>query len=129
MAPFERVVKQCPETTFIGHGPGFWAHISKDGKYLESYYPEGPILPIGDVLRMLRDYPNLHADLSANSARNALSRDKGFGKEFLLEFQDRLLFARDEFNDNLYRLLIDFDLPKEVLNKILAVNAMKLLSY
>ncbi|HOV64673.1 MAG TPA: hypothetical protein PLG43_12415, partial [Spirochaetia bacterium] len=40
---FERVLVACPETIFIGHAPGFWSHISGDGKYAESYYPQGPV--------------------------------------------------------------------------------------
>ena len=26
----ERTLQKCPDTTFIGHGPGWWAHISND---------------------------------------------------------------------------------------------------
>ncbi|MBD3305552.1 amidohydrolase family protein [candidate division KSB3 bacterium] len=124
---FERAMQVCPETIFIAHAPGFWSHISQDEKYLESYYPEGPIVPGGAAVRMLRQYPNLYADLSANSARNALTRDREFGKEFLLEFQDRLLFGRDEFTDALQRVLEDFALPPEVLEKIYRTNALKLI--
>ena len=29
----ERALRACPETVFVGHAPGFWAHISADGKH------------------------------------------------------------------------------------------------
>jgi predicted TIM-barrel fold metal-dependent hydrolase len=126
--PFERAIRKCPETIFVGHGPGFWGHISKDKKYLETYYPEGPVVPGGELYRLLRDYPNLYADLSANSALKGLSRDAGIGKEFLLEFQDRLLFARDGFSRSLMELLESYSLPQAVMEKILSGNASTLLS-
>lgn len=126
--PFERAVQKCPETVFIGHGPGFWGHISKDEKYLGTYYPEGPVVPGGELYRLLRDYPNLYADLSADSALNGLSRDARVGKEFLLEFQDRLLFARDCFSRSLKELLESYSLPQAVMEKILSGNASTLLS-
>ncbi|MBN2552637.1 MAG: amidohydrolase family protein [Spirochaetales bacterium] len=126
--PFERAVQRCPETVFIGHGPGFWGHISKDDKFLETYYPEGPVVSGGELYRLLRSYPNLYADLSADSARNGLNRDARVGREFLLEFQDRLLFARDCFSNSLLELLDSYSLPESALNKILSGNATALLS-
>ena len=126
--PFERAVQKCPETVFIGHGPGFWGHISNDEKYLETYYPEGLVVPGGELYRLLRDYPNLYADLSADSALKGLSRDARVGAEFLFEFQDRLLFARDCFSRNLMELLESYSLPQVVTEKILSGNASTLLS-
>ncbi|UCF97878.1 MAG: amidohydrolase family protein [Spirochaetaceae bacterium] len=126
--PFERALRNCPETVFIGHGPGFWGHISKDQKCLKTYYPEGPVIPGGELYRLLREYPNLYADLSADSARNGLSREPRVGKEFLLEFQDRLLFARDCFTGSLMELLESFSLPPEVMERILSGNARALLA-
>ena len=64
---FERAVSACPETTFIAHAPGFWAHISGDGRFEKETYPEGPVLPGGKAVKMLREYTNLYADLSAKA--------------------------------------------------------------
>ncbi|HHE72141.1 MAG TPA: hypothetical protein ENL34_07690 [Chloroflexi bacterium] len=122
----EHAVEACPDTVFIGHAPGFWAHISNDDLYLHQAYPTGPVVPGGKVVEMLRRYPNLYADLSANSARNALRRDLAFGCDFVLEFQDRLLYARDDFGDALDVLLEELALPDQVLRKIHAENALKL---
>ncbi|MEM7536425.1 MAG: amidohydrolase family protein [Chloroflexota bacterium] len=126
IAPFERAVQACPETIFIGHAPGFWAHISGDDLYDKVAYPSGPVLPDGKLLQMFRDYPNLYADLSAGSALRALSRDREFSKDFLIEFQDRLLYGRDCFDNRCQELLNGLDLSETVLQKIYADNALRL---
>jgi predicted TIM-barrel fold metal-dependent hydrolase len=123
---FGRAVRACPGTTFVGHAPGFWAHISGDDQAYEVSYPPGPVAPGGKVVQMMRDYPNLYADLSAGSGLNALRRDPSFASEFLIEFQDRLLYARDGFSNELQEFLEGLDLPKEVLVKIYAANALRL---
>jgi hypothetical protein len=125
---FERAVRACPETTFIGHGPGFWAHISGDDQYDKVGYPTGPVVPQGQVVQMLRQYPNLHADLSAGSGLNALRRDPDFGRDFCLEFQDRLLFARDGFDDRLQEFLRSLNLAEGAWAKISSGNALRLVS-
>ena len=118
--------RACPETVFIGHGPGFWAHISADGKYDKEAYPTGPVIPDSDLVQGLRECPNLYCDISAGSGRNALSRDLDFTRDFLTEFQDRVMYGRDFF-DNLHQeLLYSLGLPAEVLDKILCGNALRL---
>ncbi len=124
--PFERAVRACPGTVFIGHAPGFWAHLSGDDQFDKVAYPAGPILPGGKVVTMFRTYPNLYADLSAGSAHRALSRDLAFSKDFLIEFQDRLLYGRDYFDNRMQDLLNALDLPAAALNKIYADNALRL---
>jgi len=123
---FERAVKACPETTFLGHAPGFWAHISGDDQFDKTSYPKGPVIEGGKVLEMLDKYPNLYGDISAGSGNNAISRDREFGKAFIIKYQDRLLYARDYF-DSVHREFIDsLGLDKEVLDKIYYKNALKL---
>jgi predicted TIM-barrel fold metal-dependent hydrolase len=123
---FERAIRACPATAFIGHAPGFWAHISNDGQFDRAVYPEGRVLPGGKVVQMLRQYPNLYADLSATSGLNALKRDPEFALDFLLEFQDRLLYARDCFDNRQQEFLDSLGLPAAVLAKIYAGNALRL---
>ena len=66
-------------------------------------------------------------DMSAGSACRALSRDPAFAKKFLLEFQDRVCYARDYF-DNVHQEFINsLDLPEDVLAKIYAGNAERIL--
>ncbi len=124
--PFERAVRTCPETIFLGHAPGFWSHISGDDRYDKEGYPQGPVLPGGRVVKLLRECPNLYCDLSAGSGHNAMSRDPAFGKEFLLEFQDRVLYARDYFDNVHQEFLNGLGLPKDVLDKIYCGNALRL---
>ncbi|MBN1642093.1 MAG: amidohydrolase family protein [Anaerolineae bacterium] len=124
---FERAIRACPETTFIGHAPGFWAHISGDDQYDKLPYPEGKVMPGGKVVEMLRQYPNLCADLSAGSAYTALHRDLDFALGFCLEFQDRLLFARDYFDGRMQELLDALALTEETRARIYAGNALRLL--
>ena len=122
----ERVLKACPETIFLGHAPGFWSHISGDAFRDKEAYPTGPVAPGGIVPRLLRTYPNLYCDLSAGSGWNALHRDLGFARDFVLEFQDRILYARDYFDTRHQELLNGLRLPPEVLGKIYAGNALRL---
>ncbi len=126
IAAFETAVASCPDTIFIGHAPGFWAHISGDDKAERESYPTGPVVPGGKVIEMFRAYPNLYADLSANSARSAITRDPAFGRDFVLEFQDRLLYARDGFGGELDVILETLDLPDTVMAKVQAGNALRI---
>lgn len=123
---FERAVEACPETIFIGHAPGFWAHLSGDDQFDKVAYPSGPIVPGGKVVEMMRRYPNLYCDISAGSGHRALSRDLAFTREFLIEFQDRVLYGRD-YMDNIHQTLLnELGLEQPVLEKIYSGNALRL---
>lgn len=121
----ERVLRACPETIFLGHAPGFWIHISNDELWKQTNYPppEAKVIEGGRISELLRKYPNLYCDISAGSGCMALRRDPEFAKKFLIEFQDRILYARDYF-DNIHQEFINsLDLTTEVLNKIYHANA------
>ena len=75
---------------------------------------------------MMRHYPNLHADLSACSGQCALDRDRAFALDFLTEFQDRILFGRDSFDNKLMELLEVLGLNETILEKITSGNALRL---
>jgi len=124
---FERAVQKCPETVFIGHAPGFWAHISGDyDPTTGGIYPDGPVTPGGKVQSMVREYPNLYCDISAGSGVRALSRDLNLTKEFIDEFQDRIMYGRDYFDNKQQELLNSLDLSDEILKKVYCENALKL---
>jgi uncharacterized protein len=91
---FGAILKAYPRTRFIAHADAFWANISADYNEQEAY-PTGPIVPGGVSDKLLSDYPNLFADMSANSANNALSRDPAFTRDFLNRHQDKLHFGSD----------------------------------
>jgi predicted TIM-barrel fold metal-dependent hydrolase len=91
---FEAVLKAYPKTKFIGHADAFWANVSADYAN-ESAYPTGKIKRGGITDKLLGDYPNLFADLSANSGNNALSRDPEFTAGFLKRHESKLIFGSD----------------------------------
>lgn len=88
------IAKEYRNTRFIGHANSWWAHISAqvDDKV---GYPDGAIQPGGVTDRLLSDYPNVYGDLSANSGRNALARDKDFARKFLERHRAKLMFGSD----------------------------------
>ncbi len=122
----ERAVIACPETVFIGHGQGWWAHISDDDLFARENYPEAPTRPEGRVPEMLDRYPNMYADLSAQSGVNALRRDEAYGRQFLIDHQDKLLWARDLFDTRLMDHIDKLELPRPVFDKLTYRNARKL---
>src|SRR5262245_9341943 len=123
----ERALERCPETRFLGHAPGFWREISGDADQEPLGYPKGrPVVPGGKILKLLDRYPNLYCDLSAGSGHTALSRDLSFSRKFLIDYQDRVLYGRDQYDNIHQELLKSLELPPEVLAKILAGNALKL---
>ena len=122
----ERAVVACPKTAFIGHGGGFWAHISGDDKFKSERYPQSSPEPGGKVPEMLATYPNLYGDLSARSGFFAITRDEVFGRQFLLDNQDKILFGRDAWDSKLMDTLLKMELPREVFDKITYQTAQRL---
>lgn len=93
---FEKTLQAFPDLKFFGHSPAFWSEISGELTAKEkNAYPKGPVKPGGTLVRLLRQYPNLHGDLSAGSGYNSLIRDPTFTYEFIDEFQDRLMMGLD----------------------------------
>ena len=130
------ILEKFPDVIFVAHGPGWWKHISSQAP--DEIYPKGPIVEEGKVQEIMRNYPNIYADISAYSGLNALKRDVNYAKKFLIEFQDRILYGSDfpclspsgtQFGLN--REHIDFltklKLNEEVIEKILWKNASKIL--
>ncbi|HUB80063.1 MAG TPA: hypothetical protein VMB03_14760 [Bryobacteraceae bacterium] len=74
---FDKILKACPKTIFVGHADLFWANISAEVP-ADRGYPSGPVKKGGLTDRWLSEYANLYADMSANSGNNALSRDPDF---------------------------------------------------
>ena len=129
----EKALQLCPQTTFIGHGPTFWAEIATDGQH--NGYPAGPVKAGGAVVRLMDKYPNLWADLSAGSGYNAITRDTQFGLGFLDRFADKLLFGTDVCEpygaapivDYLKKTYQDKKISEERYSKIMCGNAVSLL--
>ena len=121
----ENMCRLCPDTQFIGHGPGFWLHISGDpDDSSDGYpYPTGLVKPGGRLPELLQKYSNLHCDLSGGSGRGPLERDPEHAKKFITDFQDRIMFGRDEFTGRLLDVLAKIDLADQVLDKVCCRNA------
>jgi predicted TIM-barrel fold metal-dependent hydrolase len=138
MPRLEKLLQSAPDTIIIGHGQGFWAEIAADvTPETKMGYPKGPVTAEGALPRLLRTYPNLYADISANSGYNALTRTPEFGIRFLNEFQDKLLFGTDHTFGRrdlrmphlpyLKGLLAEGKLSKAAYDKITGLNAHRIL--
>lgn len=90
----EKCLREFADLIIIGHGPGWWAAISADDDR-RGGYPDGPIIPTGALDRLLGEYENLYADISAGSGNNALTRDPDFIVGFLERHWRKLLFGTD----------------------------------
>lgn len=91
----EKILKKYPKLKIFGHSQLFWAEMSADvTEENRTGYPTGKIKE-GRISQLLREYPNLYCDVSANSGMNALARDPEFTAKFVEEFSDRLMFGLD----------------------------------
>ncbi len=135
MPQLEQCLIDYPNLQFIGHGPYFWVHISEINKDAQTVsYPTGLISKEGRISYLLRQYPNLSVDLSANSGYNAISRDLDFTQSFLQEFQDRIYFGTDicyegqtfKTAELLITMANENKITSKVLKKIAQENFMKL---
>lgn len=126
-----------PNLKIFGHSAAFWAEISElDLVSDRTGYPKGKVKE-GAVPKLMRRYPNLIGDLSANSGANALIRDPEYAVQFLNEFQDRLCFGMDiclepfENNIKLIPFLLELrdtgKISEEVFRKVAHDNALRIL--
>ncbi len=132
----EGALRRFPALTFLGHSQAFWCEIGPLADVKDRWgYPKGPVRKSGRVVELMRKYPNLMGDLSANSGFNAVSRDETFGLEFFEEFQDRLFFGTDITNpdtpgplrDYLLKIRQGGKLAEPVFRKVARENAVRLL--
>ncbi len=128
----EKLLQSVPDVKLIGHGPGWWASISRAVTPADlNNYPKGPVEPDGALDRLMGKYPNLYADLSAGSGSNAIFRDLEFGREFLIRHANRILFGTDYLADQQavpqFELFESIKLPADVEKKICLTNARQLL--
>ena len=123
----EHLLELCPDTAFLGHAPGFWAHISADKDCELRSYATGPIIPGGRIEQLLAKYKNLYCDISAGSGRVALSRDLDYTYKLICRFPDRFLYARDYFDSEHRALIEKLNLPKDVKELVYHGNAERLI--
>lgn len=132
----ENTLKQFPELVILGHGVAFWSEIGiLETPADRAIYPQYPVIEEGVVPKLMRRYPNLWGDLSANSGFNALTRDPDYAIKFLNEFQDKLCFGTDICYAEQQLLLANFlielkeegKISRKVFEKIARENAIRLL--
>jgi hypothetical protein len=128
----DEALGQCPDTIFIGHGPGWWASISGDITQDDlGGYPTGTVSPGGAIDALMDRHSNLYGDLSAGSGAGAIARDIEFGRAFLIRRADRLLFGTDylAFGQKVPQLSLyrEIELPAEVKEKVYNGNARRIL--
>ena len=93
---FHKVLEKFPKVNFIGHAQTWWANIDAGLADQKDLYPKGnKVTPGGITDRLLRDYPNMFADMSAGSGLNALLRDEEHTRGFLERHQDKILYGSD----------------------------------
>jgi predicted TIM-barrel fold metal-dependent hydrolase len=122
----EKMCELCPDTIFIGHASGFWREISGDADETKVIYPNGPVTSGGKLPDLLRKYKNLYGDISASGSL-MLKRDLKFTRQLFIEFQDQILFGRDQFTSLQFDLLESLYLPEDVLTKVCRLNAERVL--
>ncbi|MBN1540715.1 amidohydrolase family protein [candidate division KSB1 bacterium] len=131
-----RVLSRLPDLKLIGHSMAFWSEISGDVTPADkTAYPSGAVRPGGKVVEMLATFPNLYADLSANSGYNALARDPEFAFDFIERFQDKLLMGLDYCSPKNERPLVHWlrnardegKISQTAFVKVVGENAMRFL--
>ena len=132
----ERMLKKHPDLLILGHSQPFWAEMSEYAPEMRNDYPKGKVRE-GRLPKLLREYGNLHCDLSAGSGANALMRDRDYAARFIEEFADRLYYGCDicaasnthpfPFNDFLDSMRESGEISEENYRKIVRENAVRLL--
>ncbi len=125
----ESCLREFPNVKFVGHGPTFWTAISADDP--RAGYPKEPIKPGGALDRLLPEYDNLYADLSAGSGYNAMTRDPEFAQGFIERHWRKLLFGTDIMHPGHalphFEWLKTLDVTPEVRQAIAGGNARRVL--
>lgn len=130
----EKILKKYPKTKILGHSHCFWSEISDNVTEENRMECVQGKSTGGRIVELMREYPNLYCDLSANSARNAMMRDPDFTYRFFEEFSDRLMYGTDictaewnnPFGDWLDEGFAKGLISEENYKKICRENAIKL---
>lgn len=138
MPLLEEALIKYSKLKIIGHSQPFWHEITGDAnpsREERNSWGQGKVVPGGRTPYLLKKYPNLYGDLSANSGGQAIMRDEDFGISFLEEYQDKLLFGTDMVNTEmefplgkwLKQKLQEGKLSRQAYEKICWGNAKKVL--
>ncbi len=133
----EKMLQKHPDLKIIGHSQLFWSEISADvTSENRGGYPTGKVTD-GRIAELLRKYPNLYCETSADSGSIALMRDTEYTAKFFEEFSHRVMYGCDicrvtnqhpyKFDAFLDKMLQDGMLTMENYKKIVRNNAIDIL--
>ncbi len=134
-----KMLQKYPKLTLFGHSQAFWSEISgENDEYTRDKNLMLPYQSEGVLFSMMREYPNLFCDLSANSGMFAFCRQEDHAIRFLNEFSDRICFGCDMtpgVYDQTPKLIAQLDkyyqsgaISEEVYRKLAFENAQRLFS-
>ncbi|HND55264.1 MAG TPA: amidohydrolase family protein [Pirellulaceae bacterium] len=129
----EKALAEHPQTTFIAHGPGWWASISGGTTPADlGGYPKGKVAPGGAIDTLMGKYPNIFGDMSAGSGAGAFSRDLEYGRDLLIRRSDRFMFGTDflapgQAVPQFELVEKQLNLPDDVAAKVFRENARRVL--
>jgi len=92
---FHKMLKKYPTVNFLGHAQTWWANVDRNHTDQTNLYPKTKVTAGGWTDRLLSDYPNMFADLSAGSGLNFFTRDEEHARAFLERHQDKLIYGSD----------------------------------
>jgi predicted TIM-barrel fold metal-dependent hydrolase len=127
-ASLERALNDFPQLNFVAHGLMFWKNISADAPLRRESLPTGPVTVEGIIWRLLREHPNLYADISGSSGFNALSRDPVNARTFLTTFADKILYGTDNVLVGQRGFLDSLGLSSRTYSRLYGENACSLIS-
>jgi predicted TIM-barrel fold metal-dependent hydrolase len=127
-ASLETTLQEYPDVNLIAHGPMFWSYISDEASKQCEVSTSGQVRNEGIIWRLLRDYPNLYADISGFSGLNALTRDPENAKRFLTIFEEKILYGTDNLMKNQGEFLKSLRLSKSTYEKVYGENACRILN-
>ncbi len=124
-ASLESALIDFPNVNFIGHGPFFWQNLVPQkvtDKNRSFGFVESTPLP---ALRLLQDYSNLYADISA-SAIWELQKNPVFARDLMETFNKKIIFGSDNMFVGAVEFIKSLDLDSLHLKNIYGLNALRL---
>ena len=94
----EKMLKKHKDLIFIGHSVSFWVEIADDVSTEDRERRVSGKIHEGRIAKLMREYGNLHCDISAGSGSHAMRRDHDYTAKFIEEFSDRIMYGCDIVN-------------------------------
>ena len=82
----EKVMDKYPKLKLVGHSAGFWSNFAPENAKKGTE---------GRTIELLRKFPNLYCDLSADSGFGAMTRNPELTFKIIEEFPHKFMFGTD----------------------------------